>query len=93
MQPHSSAKRKEDFLSEASVMGQFDHPNIVKFYGVVTRVEPVMIIMELMENGSLYDFLRVRFLKGFGLISSVFALSASLCVPKRFMYIHSGIHF
>ena len=44
-------------------MGQFGHPNIVKLYGVVTRVEPVMIIMELMENGSLRHFLRVSFLK------------------------------
>ncbi len=43
-------------------MGQFDHPNIVKFYGVVTRVEPVMIIMELMENGSLYHYLKVPLL-------------------------------
>ena len=41
-------------------MGQFSHPNVIKLYGVVTRVDPVMIIMELMENGSLYDYLRVN---------------------------------
>ena len=40
-------------------MGQFNHPNVVKLYGVVTRVEPVMIIMEFLENGSLFHFLRV----------------------------------
>ena len=59
IQPHSSAKQRNDFLSEASIMGQFTHPNVVKLYGVVTRVDPVMIIMEFLENGSLYHYLRV----------------------------------
>ena len=59
IQPNSSAKKKEDFLYGASIMGQFSHPNIVKLYGIVTRVDPVMIIMELMENGSLYHHLKV----------------------------------
>ena len=40
-------------------MGQFDHPNVIKLYGVLTRVEPVMIVMEYMEKGSLYYYLRV----------------------------------
>ena len=40
-------------------MGQFTHPNVIKLYGVVTVVEPVMIVMEFLENGSLYRFLRV----------------------------------
>lgn len=58
LKPHSSAKQRNDFLSEASIMGQFTHPNVVKLYGVVTRVDPVMIIMEFLENGSLYHYLR-----------------------------------
>ena len=41
-------------------MGQFSHPNVVKLYGVVTGVEPLKIIMELMENGSLYHYIIVR---------------------------------
>ena len=41
-------------------MGQFDNANVIKLYGVVTLVEPVMIVMEYMENGSLYYYLRVR---------------------------------
>jgi serine/threonine protein kinase len=61
-QPNSSAKEKEDFLYEASIMGLFSHPNVVKLYGIVTRVEPVIIIMEFMENGSLYHYLRVSYL-------------------------------
>uniref|UniRef100_A0A7N6A3Z6 receptor protein-tyrosine kinase n=1 Tax=Anabas testudineus TaxID=64144 RepID=A0A7N6A3Z6_ANATE len=51
-------KQRRDFLSEASIMGQFDHPNIIHLEGVVTKCKPVMIITEYMENGSLDAFLR-----------------------------------
>uniref|UniRef100_H3D9Y9 receptor protein-tyrosine kinase n=2 Tax=Tetraodon nigroviridis TaxID=99883 RepID=H3D9Y9_TETNG len=52
-------KQRRDFLSEASIMGQFDHPNIIHLEGVVTKSgKPVMIITEYMENGSLDAFLR-----------------------------------
>uniref|UniRef100_A0A8B9K143 receptor protein-tyrosine kinase n=1 Tax=Astyanax mexicanus TaxID=7994 RepID=A0A8B9K143_ASTMX len=51
-------QQKRDFLSEASVMGQFDHPNIIHLEGVVTKCKPIMIITEYMENGSLDAFLR-----------------------------------
>lgn len=30
-------RQRRDFLSEASIMGQFDHPNIIHLEGVVTR--------------------------------------------------------
>uniref|UniRef100_A0AAR2LAF5 Ephrin type-A receptor 7 n=1 Tax=Pygocentrus nattereri TaxID=42514 RepID=A0AAR2LAF5_PYGNA len=52
-------KQRRDFLCEASIMGQFDHPNVVHLEGVVTRGKPVMIVIEYMENGSLDAFLRV----------------------------------
>ena len=32
-------QQRRDFLSEASIMGQFDHPNIIRLEGVVTRCE------------------------------------------------------
>ncbi|XP_052378392.1 ephrin type-A receptor 3-like isoform X5 [Oncorhynchus keta] len=51
-------KQRRDFLSEASIMGQFDHPNIIRLEGVVTRSKPVMIVTEYMENGSLDSFLK-----------------------------------
>ncbi|XP_018606151.1 ephrin type-B receptor 2 isoform X2 [Scleropages formosus] len=51
-------KQRRDFLSEASIMGQFDHPNVIRLEGVVTKSTPVMIITEFMENGSLDSFLR-----------------------------------
>lgn len=30
-------KQRRDFLSEASIMAQFDHPNVIHLEGVVTR--------------------------------------------------------
>ncbi|XP_048885338.1 ephrin type-A receptor 6-like [Brienomyrus brachyistius] len=51
-------RQRRDFLREASIMGQFDHPNIIRLEGVVTRSRPVMIVVEYMENGSLDSFLR-----------------------------------
>uniref|UniRef100_A0A8C6TCN6 receptor protein-tyrosine kinase n=1 Tax=Neogobius melanostomus TaxID=47308 RepID=A0A8C6TCN6_9GOBI len=54
-----SDKQRRDFLAEASIMGQFEHPNIIRLEGVITRCKPLMIITEYMENGSLDAFLRV----------------------------------
>lgn len=54
-----SDKARNDFLTEASIMGQFEHPNVIFLQGVVTKSNPVMIITEYMENGSLDTFLRV----------------------------------
>ncbi|XP_078804209.1 ephrin type-A receptor 8 isoform X8 [Oryzias latipes] len=51
-------KQKRDFLAEASIMAQFDHPNVIHLEGVVTHSKPAMIITEYMENGSLDSFLR-----------------------------------
>lgn len=41
-------------------MGQFEHPNVIFLQGVVTKSNPVMIITEFMENGSLDTFLRAN---------------------------------
>jgi serine/threonine protein kinase len=54
----SSEKARADFLMEASIMGQFDHENVIRLIGVVTRTEPIMILTEYMLYGSLDQFLR-----------------------------------
>ncbi|KAI3368540.1 hypothetical protein L3Q82_025548 [Scortum barcoo] len=53
-----SERQRRDFLSEASIMGQFDQPSIIRLEGVVTKSRPTMIITEFMENGALDSFLR-----------------------------------
>lgn len=59
LKPGAADKARLDFLSEAGIMGQFDHPNVIYLQGVVTKSNPIMIITEYMDNGSLDAFLRV----------------------------------
>ncbi|XP_065277694.1 ephrin type-A receptor 10 isoform X1 [Emys orbicularis] len=53
-----SDKQKRTFLAEASTMGQFDHSNIIRLEGVITRGNTMMTVMEYMGNGVLDSFLR-----------------------------------
>ena len=55
----ASDKNTLDFLTEASIRGQFDDPNVIYLEGVVTKSNTIMIVTEYMENGSLDTFLRV----------------------------------
>ena len=56
LKPASIEKNKDDFFKEASVMGQFSHPNVIFLYGVTLR-KPIMIVTPFMENGSLDKYL------------------------------------
>lgn len=60
LKPGSSDKSRLDFLTEASIMGQFEDPNVIYLEGVVTKSNPIMIITEYMENGALDQFLRTN---------------------------------
>ena len=47
---------KVKFLQEATIMGQFSHPNVVKLYGVVTEREPVSLLFCLTKELQLKFF-------------------------------------
>ncbi|XP_056146240.1 tyrosine-protein kinase Fer isoform X2 [Lampris incognitus] len=51
---------KIKFLSEARILKQYDHPNIVKLIGVCTQRQPIYIVMELVPGGDFLSFLRKR---------------------------------
>ncbi|NXG79961.1 HCK kinase, partial [Baryphthengus martii] len=46
------------FLEEANLMKTLQHDKLVKLHAVVTKEEPIYIITEFMEKGSLLDFLK-----------------------------------
>lgn len=46
------------FLEEAEIMKKLIHPKLVQLYAVCSREEPIYIVTELMENGSLLEYLR-----------------------------------
>ena len=54
----ASNTEQKQFRSEAKLMNEFNHGNIVKFCGVCFEGEPLYMIFEYMPNGDLHDFLR-----------------------------------
>lgn len=56
-----SLEASKELESEALVMAQVDHhPNLVSLVGVVTRGDPLILIVGYCEHGSLLEMLRVR---------------------------------
>ena len=49
---------KDDFLAEAKLLHRLRHRHLVLLLGVCTLDEPMYIIMELLTNGALNDYLR-----------------------------------
>ncbi|XP_062539675.1 ephrin type-B receptor 5 isoform X4 [Armigeres subalbatus] len=93
LKPGSSEKARCDFLTEASIMGQFDHPNVIYLQGVVTRSNPVMIITEYMENGSLDTFLRANDGKfqTLQLIGMLRGIAAGMSYLSDMNYVHRDL--
>jgi len=46
------------FLEEAAVTWQFQHPNVVGMYGVVTSGHPFLLLLELCDEGELLKYLQ-----------------------------------
>lgn len=46
------------FLQEATIMKKFRHKKLVALYAVCSREEPIYIVQEYMNKGSLLEFLR-----------------------------------
>lgn len=54
----ASMRERIEFLQEASVMKTFCCQHVVRLLGVVSKDQPVYVIMELMSNGDLKSYLR-----------------------------------
>ncbi|XP_019852139.1 PREDICTED: focal adhesion kinase 1-like isoform X1 [Amphimedon queenslandica] len=55
--PDSAPEERVKFLQEAAIMKQFNHPHIVKLFGVVTQGLRTYIVMELAPLGQLRQYL------------------------------------
>lgn len=53
----STPAERMDFMTEAAIMGQFSHPNVVSLIGVVLQEGNEVIVIELMQNGELQGYL------------------------------------
>ena len=66
-----SAQARQDFMREAAITAQFEHPNVVGLIGVVTKSEPSLLVLQFCEKGALDSLARdtqlpARQLLGFG---------------------------
>ena len=58
---HASEQEKRDFVGEITLMkriGFAKHPHVVGLFGCVTIPEPMCILLEYLEYGSLRDYLQ-----------------------------------
>ncbi|KAF7479623.1 hypothetical protein GHT09_009197 [Marmota monax] len=58
LKEEASADMQADFQREATLMAEFDNPNIVKLLGVCAIGKPMCLLFEYMAYGDLNEFLR-----------------------------------
>ncbi|KAL6482952.1 hypothetical protein MHYP_G00078240 [Metynnis hypsauchen] len=93
LKPGYTEKQRQDFLSEASIMGQFCHQNIIRLEGVVTKFKHVMIVTEYMENGALDKYLRDHDgeMSSFQLVGMLRGISAGMKYLSDMSYVHRDL--
>ncbi|XP_045877082.1 ephrin type-B receptor 6 isoform X2 [Meles meles] len=81
------------FLGQAAVLGQFQHPNILRLEGVVTKSRPLMVLTELMELGPLDSFLRQREgqFSSLQLVAMQRGVAAAMQYLSSFAFVHRAL--
>ncbi|XP_054939434.1 ephrin type-B receptor 6 isoform X6 [Physeter macrocephalus] len=81
------------FLGQAAVLGQFQHPNILRLEGVVTKSRPLMVVTELMELGPLDSFLRQREgqFSSLQLVAMQRGVAAAMHYLSSFAFVHRAL--
>lgn len=49
---------QKDFLGEAQMLAAFDHPNVMRLLKVVTKNDPMLVVISYMANGDLKNYLK-----------------------------------
>uniref|UniRef100_A0A674NB98 receptor protein-tyrosine kinase n=1 Tax=Takifugu rubripes TaxID=31033 RepID=A0A674NB98_TAKRU len=93
LKPGYSEKQRLDFLSEASIMGQFSHPNIIRLEGVVTKFKHIMIVTEYMDNGALDTYLKGRDgeIPPYQLVGMLRGIAAGMQYLSDMSYVHRDL--
>ena len=54
----------DSFMKEADILGQLNHPNIVKFVKIIESETRVFLVMELVKGGQLQEYIEERKAQG-----------------------------
>jgi len=87
----SDTERRE-FLAAAENMARFSSDNVERLEGIVTTQLPYMIVTELPSNGSLLDFIRVRFIIIIIFVVVVVVIIIISCSLSSFHHHHHHHH-
>ena len=91
----SSVTTSAAFVDEAERTKDLDHTNVIKLLGVVFRSEPLLIVLEYMENGDLKTYLRHYKDDGFITVGHMLKLSADASSGFQYLqekrYVHRDL--
>ena len=85
------ASDRLELLSEASMLAQFDHRNVVKLIGVVTSGDPLYIVMEYCEAGSMQRVLQLVKLKHSNLLKLSIDCAEGMTYLASLHYVHRDL--
>jgi hypothetical protein len=85
----SSSAEKTDFMREAALMAQLKHPNVLSIVGVVTVGQPLLLVLQYCEHGSLNAFLKRHI--GFQALQIASKYSIMLDIARGMTYL-AGKH-
>lgn len=99
LKDNASAEDKRDFLKEAKLLANFDHPNIVHLIGICLDRGSTYIVMELMLGGDLTRYMQENTPKLDGLdnltnddlIDICLDIANGCCYLERLKYIHRDL--